>query len=440
MDILNVNLNTLADLYEEFPESFKGLSVDGNYLVYNGEKTDISKFNINDLLGDSSYFTSSLSILTPEDIFKIIRLHAIGLESLKPQKSKSEEKAEIIKQENPLMRNISIIKKGQGIDAEEYFNIVDSNGRDNLFKNDRNVDIFAIYDYLKLSNPNKQVTPNELVEELNRKLPKINLSSAISFLNSSATSEDFKNKINILYEKYKDDQTIRILGNEQEDIAIIVDLSQFNNHKVVTFERNEYGDIVYKTQNQNVNGIDTKLASDNETKDIDSTKSLEDNNFTKTIQEQNKEEDIIKLISFNEFVYLIHSSDKLSEEQRKNVDLWYAYIGDLIIYEDYLLPELKNILAEFKAILYEIEYNKNEEEITINEQEAVRKGQELEEKKDEVTLENNPEMKKEEVAKLTLRYDPDKSSNNGAISTLLIILVVVVISIILSYITMTIIK
>ena len=312
MDILNVNLNTLADLYEEFPESFKGLSVDGNYLVYNGEKTDISKFNINDLLGDSSYFTSSLSILTPEDIFKIIRLHAIGLESLKPQKNKSEEKAEIIKQENPLMRNISIIKKGQGIDTEEYFNIVDSNGRDNLFKNDRNVDIFAIYDYLKLSNPNKQVTPNELVEELNRKLPKINLSSAISFLNSSATSEDFKNKINILYEKYKDDQTIRILGNEQEDIAIIVDLSQFNNHKVVTFEKNEYGDIVFKTQNQNVNGIDTKLASDDETKDIDSTKSLEDNNFTKTIQEQKKEEDIIKLISFNEFVYLIHSSDKLS--------------------------------------------------------------------------------------------------------------------------------
>ena len=440
MDILNVNLNTLADLYEEFPESFKGLSVDGNYLVYNGEKTDISKFNINDLLGDSSYFTSSLSILTPEDIFKIIRLHAIGLESLKPQKNKSEEKAEIIKQENPLMRNISIIKKGQGIDAEEYFNIVDSNGRDNLFKNDRNVDIFAIYDYLKLSNPNKQVTPNELVEELNRKLPKINLSSAISFLNSSATSEDFKNKINILYEKYKDDQTIRILGNEQEDIAIIVDLSQFNNHKVVTFERNEYGDIVFKTQAQNVNGIDTKLASDNETKDIDSTKSLEDNNFTNTIQEQKKEEDIIKLISFNEFVYLIHSNNEFSEEQRKNVDLWYAYIGDLIIYEDYLLPELKNILAEFKAILYEIEYNKNEEGITINEQEAVRKGQELEEKKDEVTLENNPEMKKEEVAKLTLRYDPDKSSNNGAISTLLIILVVVVISIILSYITMTIIS
>ena len=47
MDILEINLNTLANLFEQFPESFSGLSINGNNLVCNGEMVDISDFNIN---------------------------------------------------------------------------------------------------------------------------------------------------------------------------------------------------------------------------------------------------------------------------------------------------------------------------------------------------------------------------------------------------------
>jgi len=45
MEIIEINRNTLANLYEQYPESFKDLSLDGNSLVYNGESVDISKFN-----------------------------------------------------------------------------------------------------------------------------------------------------------------------------------------------------------------------------------------------------------------------------------------------------------------------------------------------------------------------------------------------------------
>ena len=48
MNILEINLRTLSNLYEQFPESFKDLSMNGDYLVYNDEQVDISKFNIND--------------------------------------------------------------------------------------------------------------------------------------------------------------------------------------------------------------------------------------------------------------------------------------------------------------------------------------------------------------------------------------------------------
>ena len=38
MNILEINLKTLSDLYEQFPESFKDLSMNGNYLVYKEEQ------------------------------------------------------------------------------------------------------------------------------------------------------------------------------------------------------------------------------------------------------------------------------------------------------------------------------------------------------------------------------------------------------------------
>ena len=50
MEILEINRNTLANLYEQFPDSFNGLGMSDKYLTYQGEKVDISEFNINDLL------------------------------------------------------------------------------------------------------------------------------------------------------------------------------------------------------------------------------------------------------------------------------------------------------------------------------------------------------------------------------------------------------
>ena len=78
MEILEVNRNTLANLYEQFPESFKDLNMSGKYLIYNGETVDISEFNINDLLGGDNAFSRSLDGLSSEDIFRIIRFFNIN--------------------------------------------------------------------------------------------------------------------------------------------------------------------------------------------------------------------------------------------------------------------------------------------------------------------------------------------------------------------------
>ena len=202
MDILEINKYTLANLYDQFPESFKDLTMDGNNLVYNGQSVDISKFNINDLLSEETNFAASLSVLSSEDIFKIIRLHSIHLESTLKNKNDNEQKIQIIKMENPLMQNINIVKRVVDGFDEEYINIVDSIGEDHLFKNDRNINVFDIYESLKIKYPGKNITPDELIEEIDRKLYEVNMRTAPDIIDDSKTSEDYLNKISRVHEPY----------------------------------------------------------------------------------------------------------------------------------------------------------------------------------------------------------------------------------------------
>ena len=115
MNILEVNRNTLASLYEQFPDSFEGLSIQGEYLVLGNEACDISNFNIYDLIDGNNSFSANLDSLTAEDVFRIIRLHTISLES----KDKNEEKLNIMKFENPLLRNVTIIPRNDRTGKED---------------------------------------------------------------------------------------------------------------------------------------------------------------------------------------------------------------------------------------------------------------------------------------------------------------------------------
>lgn len=431
MEILEVNRNTLANLYEQFPESFKDLNMSGKYLIYNGETVDISEFNINDLLGGDNAFSSSLDGLSSEDIFRIIRLHAVFLHSKKKdilnKENNNEEKLEAIKEENPLMRSISIVKKVDGVITTEYFNIVDSNGEDHLFVNDRNVDIFRIYEGLK-GRSNGNVTPDELIEAINRRLYRINLENARNLSESDEVSEDFSNKMEQVNDPYKSNKSVRIYGNENNDVAIVADDRDVQKHEVVTFSKNEFGDLVTETHHQNVEDGNT-TTDNNETATV--TDSQEE-------QVKPKEEDEIveRLISEEKFYGLLNSEFDLTEEERKSVNLFYGYLGDLVLYEAYLLPELMDILNRFRSYVYKLQYERDEAvEINNKQKEAIEKSNEFELKRDNVELTDDPNKVKNEVQKLTLKYNNMDAENKGVISTLLVLSIIVIVAIILMIIT-----
>ncbi len=127
MSTLEINRMLLANLYEQFPESLKGLALKDNYLIYGLKKIDISNFNIYDLLSEETVFASTLNYFKAEDIFNIISLHVQALNS----DNKKED-------EDDSLKIISL---------DEYKEII--NSPQSLTENERKkIDIF--YNYLGL--------------------------------------------------------------------------------------------------------------------------------------------------------------------------------------------------------------------------------------------------------------------------------------------------
>lgn len=449
MDILEINTNILAGLYEQCPQSFEGITLEGNMLKYNGEEVDISGFNLNDLLADNNSFAASLSNLSPKDVFKIIRLHATLLgngNTITRGSAKDEDEAnkrmEIIKQENPLMKNISIVHKNDDGIKREYVNIVGSDGRDHLFPNDRNVNVFDLYELLKLQKGGSEVTPDELIEAVYRKLYDVRLEGAEDLMDKDSTSEEFANKLERVNKPYEDSKTVNVVASEEHDIAIISDTTDPTNHRVVTFEQNEFGDLVVNQHGQNVVGTDTISRTDTDstivTGDAGIDETIETNN---EVFEKNDEEIKAILIETQEFYDLLNSPEQLTEEQLASVNLYYGYLGDLIIYEDYLVPELRKMLQDFRAYVYELNYGDVHIPLNDKQRDAITRLEDMEQVQDLSQDNLSPDKISDSVKKLQRirpvdNYRRQNEDNAGMISTVQVIAFIIGISIILTAVTL----
>ena len=148
MNYTQKNMNTLAAM-QSINSALSDLKIEGDELVYNGQRVNISKFDMSLLMGDQLPFESQLANLTPEDVYKIISLHAVTMESQTPTKqaaSKNEAELEALKEKNPKLKNVVISsREGENGSKEEYINIVDTEGRDHLLFNVYKVDLIQMY-------------------------------------------------------------------------------------------------------------------------------------------------------------------------------------------------------------------------------------------------------------------------------------------------------
>ena len=442
MDILNNNRELLANLYEQYPLSFDGLRIEGNNLCLGKESCDISKFNIYDLIDGNSNFLANMNGMTAEDIFKIIRLHTLTLES-EFAKDRNAEKLEYIKQSDPQLRNITIVPKNERTGKEEIIVIVDSTGRDRVFVNTYGIDFFDVYAAVKERVGSREVTPEDLINELDRRIYEIDLTSETEIKNSNKNSEQFQNKIERAGEPYSDSNSVNVYGNEANDIAIIADTRDPSNHQVVTFNQNEFGDTYMDKHGSNVSIEDGNIEEDRNDKD---------NKIEGKVEEE-KQEEVIHLISEREFYELLQRNDELSDEERKDLSTFYGFLGDLIIYEDYLLPDLAEVLNNFRLYVFNCSNAISEGAIqpTKYQEECIKKLEELEQKAAEQQAKDNvyddepdfPDSKKEttsKVLKLEHSYQTANSNNSGFGSVIFVVAVVVIVAIIMTIVTLYLVK
>ncbi len=431
MEILENNRIILDNIYKQSPNSVGQLKLEGNFLVYNNEMVDISEFNLNELMLGDSQFSSSLDTLSSEDVFRIIRLHAALMGNGKMRtvsEVKSEKKIEIIKQENPLMKSISLVSRPNGVGVDEFINIVDSTGENHLYKNDVNVNVFDIYDRLKAIK-GENITPDELIAEVDRKLYEIRMTNAERVVDNSSVSEDFSNKMNRVNDPYKTDNTVQVMGNEQEDIAIVADQLDSSKNQIKTFDTDN-GDLVINSHGQNVSEVNTTQVSGEDKTVVDSNQSVTSNgDSSREVTQEEKKDEVIQLIPFEDFKKLYDPSYVVdfTPEEKKNVELYYAFFGDLILYEDYLLPELREILGKLRAFVTEVEVNlENVENATKRQRELIDKRAELEEKGKNNAISNDL-GKEQEYVKQLLFKKPDESGSIGTLQVLMFIVIIIAI-------------
>jgi hypothetical protein len=261
-------------------------------------------------------------------------------------------------------------------------------------------------------------------------------------MEKESTSEDFANKLERVNEPYRHDKNVDVVASEEHDIAIIADKNDPTNHRVVTFDQNEFGDLVVNQHNQNVVGTDTISRTSTESSVVGSATGVDE-----TVENENQvfEEDEERiealLIKTQEFYDLLNSPEQLTEEQRNSVNLYYGYLGDLSIYEDYLVPELRKMLLDFKAYVYELQYGDVQVPLNEKQREAITKLEEMEHV-DELSQDNlSPDKIDGSVKKLQRirpvdNYNRQDEDNAGMVSTVQVIAFIIGIAIILTAVTL----
>lgn len=265
---------------------------------------------------------------------------------------------EAIQQENPAMNAITIATEQTETGERQYFNIVDLQGKPHTFFNDTNIDVLDIYDGLKAKSK-KQVTPNQLIGAINRKIHEVRVGAVVNTEETKAVEvpKVVETKPALLFEEEEIPEIFRPNAQSQEMVPV---------KKVVKKEEPvvHTPEMVEPILIPKQPPIQQQVENDPEVQEI----------------ENRMNSDISKLIPISEFYRILDVGAKMDAKTRMAVNLWYAYFGELMIYEDFLNVELKDILNGFRNYVVALQISDNVI-LNVNQVEACDRLYDLEENK-----------------------------------------------------------
>ena len=190
-------------------------------------------------------------------------LNRIDLNSLKTAlsgaivKEDNEKKWEMVKQENPNMKSITIFKKHnlKYNTYEEFINIRTSDGVNHLFKNSFNFDIFN--EYMKLKEEyGDNITPELLASSIQKwQINELPTRRADEVIADPTISENIKNQLQEYITRYKGNKNIEITINTEEDIIFINDTISPEKSYIITFTKDINNELVATEHSNNVSSV-----------------------------------------------------------------------------------------------------------------------------------------------------------------------------------------
>ena len=328
--------------------NLQGIVIGGNQLKLGDSTYEIKELNLEEYFKNNMFINVSLDKITSQELFSILKTEDV---SLQQQKMASKNELEVIQEVNPLIKNIGYITKKDefGIDRN-YVHYVDEQGVDHVLYQYAPGDVLRTYQEL-LSTQGATITEKDLFDALNRKMKNVGLDALENLQNPS---ESFSSALKSL------DQgagAARVRGNEEHQMAVV-------DNDVYMYQKDDQGNLIRTKYSLNQEG---ESFTQEQTQDA-------------IVEKEQTDEEVI-FISEEKFYELIMVEKSLSEEEQKQVDLFYGFLSDVMLYQDYLSEESKGFWRRYESFIIQIQLKSNEQSLSSKEEEILNKYNELCEKK-----------------------------------------------------------
>lgn len=328
----NTPISILQDLLKTNP-AIQELHFNGNSLIFNGQKLDLTNFNIEEFLKDNPNFYKEITSLSPSSIFNILRLHVLYTEKYRQNIESTKPDIEKIQENFPVLQSFFPITNTNQLKQEKrYIRYIDENGQNHLLSDTTLEELIKVYHDL-VNRFGTGITAEELYSELKKGKQEMALESLIDAqMRPNASTEHINNLQHLNNRNIQTGETLDTpLGNEKESLYL-------SHNQIYTFNLNENYQIVRQNH---------------ETREGNTDDEPQQEVTSEVIIDEQK----ISLITFEEYTDILLSNDELTAEQTDKILAYESFLFDIITYKDYLTPELLTIYQKYSALseyLYQI--------------------------------------------------------------------------------------
>ena len=377
---------------------FKKFDIKDNQIGFNGQLIDFTYFDFYDFYAKNPNFKNNLPNLNAEAIFEILQIHAKFYDEENKKQEMTTEDFDNLTKDNEILQKFHLIhnnKKVEGV-VKNYIHYQDKSGKNYLLSDTNGEDVLKAYDAL-LAGRGQDFTEAELFAYLNSGKKSITLECLNDALMRNNATEEHLNNLKLLNDRnHAIGNTLDTpLGNDEEKIYI-------SNGVIITFNLNKHNE--YVKESHEVSG---------ESRDVSIESSVQ--------EEKIVEKEKIPLISFEEYSELIFKQSPYTEEEENKIKIFENYIFDVIVYKDYLIPEIYEYYTQFCNLtnyLYAIK------DPTQNIIDTIKRYEDMFARSENVVLENVPEK----VAKL-IRTNPNLDKAGSTSTAIYITILITVIGI-----------